>query len=98
MQCGWLLDRISRSLAVGRIALDRGMKSIVLNGKKIIVVMPAYNAAKTLRQTYDEIPHEIVDEVILVDDDSADATVALAKEMGLKVFLHRKNMGYGRNQ
>jgi glycosyltransferase involved in cell wall biosynthesis len=98
MQCGWLPDKISRSLAVGKIAPGRWMKSIVLNGKKIIVVMPAYNAAKTLRQTYDEIPHEIVDEVILVDDDSADATVALAKEMGLKVFLHRKNMGYGRNQ
>lgn len=70
----------------------------MLNGKKIIVVMPAYNAAKTLRQTYDEIPHDIVDEVILVDDDSADATVTVAKDMGLKVFLHKKNMGYGRNQ
>jgi glycosyltransferase involved in cell wall biosynthesis len=70
----------------------------VLKGKKIIVVMPAYNAAKTLRQTYSEVPLELVDEVILVDDDSSDATVSLAKEMGLKVFLHKQNLGYGRNQ
>jgi glycosyltransferase involved in cell wall biosynthesis len=70
----------------------------VLKGKKIIVVMPAYNAARTLRQTYSEVPLELVDEVILVDDDSSDATVSLAKDMGLKVFLHKQNLGYGRNQ
>lgn len=70
----------------------------MLKGQKIIVVMPAYNAAKTLRQTYSEVPLDLVDEVILVDDDSSDATVALAQEMGLKIFQHKKNLGYGRNQ
>jgi glycosyltransferase involved in cell wall biosynthesis len=70
----------------------------MLNNKKIIVVMPAYNAAQTLAQTYREIPLDIVDEVLLVDDHSSDATVALARELGLTVFLHEKNLGYGGNQ
>jgi glycosyltransferase involved in cell wall biosynthesis len=70
----------------------------VLNGKKITVVMPAYNAAKTLRRTYDEIPHEVVDDVLLVDDHSSDATVSLSRELGLTTFLHKRNHGYGRNQ
>jgi glycosyltransferase involved in cell wall biosynthesis len=70
----------------------------VLNDKKIIIVMPAYNAANTLARTYGEIPLEVVDEVLLVDDKSSDATVSLATEIGLRVFLHRRNMGYGRNQ
>jgi glycosyltransferase involved in cell wall biosynthesis len=70
----------------------------VLNNKKIIVVMPAYNAARTLAQTYGEIPLDVVDEVLLVDDHSSDATVALARELGLTVFLHEQNLGYGRNQ
>jgi len=70
----------------------------VLNNKKIIVVMPAYNAARTLAQTYREIPLDIVDEVLLVDDKSSDETVALAREIGLTVFLHEKNLGYGGNQ
>jgi glycosyltransferase involved in cell wall biosynthesis len=70
----------------------------MLNGRKITVVMPAYNAAKTLRRTYDEIPRDVVDDVLLVDDASADATVALAKELGLTTFLHKQNHGYGRNQ
>ena len=70
----------------------------MLNNKKIIVVMPAYNAARTLAQTYREIPLEVVDEVLLVDDNSSDATVALAREMGLTVFLHERNRGYGGNQ
>jgi glycosyltransferase involved in cell wall biosynthesis len=69
----------------------------MLNGKKITVVMPAYNAAKTLRRTYDEIPDE-VDDVLLVDDASADATVELARELQLTTFLHKRNHGYGRNQ
>lgn len=60
--------------------------------------MPAYNAAKTLAQTYREIPLDVVDEVLLVDDKSADITVAIAQELGLKVFLHKQNLGYGRNQ
>ena len=70
----------------------------MLAGKKITVVMPAYNAAKTLRRTYEEIPREVVDDVLLVDDASADTTVALAKELGIPTFLHKKNHGYGRNQ
>lgn len=60
--------------------------------------MPAYNAANTLRQTYGEVPADFVDEVLLVDDHSSDATVELAREMGLTTFLHRENLGYGRNQ
>ena len=70
----------------------------MMNGKKIVVVMPAYNAEQTLMRTYDEIPHDIVDEVIAVDDASSDGTVALAKSMGLKCIKHDKNMGYGANQ
>jgi glycosyltransferase involved in cell wall biosynthesis len=60
--------------------------------------MPAYNAASTLERTYTEIPAGIVDEVLLVDDKSSDATVELARQMGLTVFLHKRNLGYGRNQ
>jgi glycosyltransferase involved in cell wall biosynthesis len=70
----------------------------MLNGKKLIVVMPAFNAALTLRQTYSEVPLEFVDEVILVDDGSTDPTVSLSKELGLVTFLHKENLGYGRNQ
>jgi len=73
-------------------------EQVVLNNQKIIVVMPAYNAARTLAQTYGEIPLDVVDEILLVDDQSADITVALAQELGLKVFLHKQNLGYGRNQ
>jgi glycosyltransferase involved in cell wall biosynthesis len=70
----------------------------LLNGKKIVIVMPAYNAARTLQQTYSEIPLDVVDEVLLVDDSSSDATVRVARELGLTTFLHRNNLGYGRNQ
>src|ERR1700733_4205995 len=70
----------------------------MINGKKIVVVMPAYNAARTLERTYGEIPHDVVDKVILVDDGSSDSTVDLAGQMGLTVFQHKQNMGYGRNQ
>ena len=70
----------------------------MLNGKKIVVVLPAYNAELTLRQTYNEIPMDIVDDVILVDDHSNDATVALAKNLGIKTFSHSANLGYGGNQ
>lgn len=65
---------------------------------KIVVVMPAYNAAKTLEQTYRDIPKGVVDEVLLVDDASADATVAEARRLDLKVFVHPANRGYGGNQ
>ncbi len=70
----------------------------MLNGKKIIVVMPAYNAARTLEQTVAEIPRDIVDEILLVDDASSDQTVELANRLGLTVFQHERNFGYGRNQ
>jgi glycosyltransferase involved in cell wall biosynthesis len=70
----------------------------MLNGQKIIVVMPAYNAAKTLAKTVAEIPRDIVDEILLVDDASSDETVELANKLNLVVFLHEKNFGYGRNQ
>jgi glycosyltransferase involved in cell wall biosynthesis len=70
----------------------------MLNNRKIVVVMPAFNAGKTLVQTVAEIPREIVDEIILVDDASADETVEVANQLGLKVFRHQQNFGYGRNQ
>lgn len=60
--------------------------------------MPAYNAARTLLQTYNELPLDIVDDVILVDDGSSDSTIQLAQELGLTTFRHRENMGYGKNQ
>jgi glycosyltransferase involved in cell wall biosynthesis len=70
----------------------------MLNGKKIVVVMPAYNAERTLSLTYAHLPHEVVDHVILVDDRSADGTVSVARELGIITFVHRVNYGYGRNQ
>lgn len=70
----------------------------MLNNKKLLIVLPAYNAESTLEQTYQEIPLDIVDEVLLVDDSSADSTVSLAERLGMKTFLHDRNYGYGRNQ
>ncbi len=71
----------------------------MIHGKKIIVVMPAYNAEKTLRLTLDEVPMDIVDEVILTDDHSSDGTVAAARELGIaEVLVHPENKGYGANQ
>jgi glycosyltransferase involved in cell wall biosynthesis len=70
----------------------------VIRGKKVVVVMPAYNAGKTLRATCAEVPADIVDEIILVDDASRDETVLVAKDLGLKTVVHPKNRGYGGNQ
>jgi len=71
----------------------------MLNGKRIVVVMPAYNAAKTLEQTYADIPFDIVDEVILVDDASTDETVQVARALNIRhVIKHDNNKGYGGNQ
>lgn len=70
----------------------------MLNDKRVVVVMPAYNAAKTLMQTYSELPLDVVDDVLLVDDNSSDETVDLARSIGLITFHHRRNFGYGRNQ
>jgi glycosyltransferase involved in cell wall biosynthesis len=66
--------------------------------KRIAVVLPAYNAAKTLRQTYSEIPHDIVDDIILTDDASTDNTAQVAKELGIHTIRHDHNRGYGGNQ
>ena len=69
------------------------------NSKKIVVVLPAYNAALTLEKTYQEIPFDIVDEVILVDDCSNDSTIELGKKLGIKhIIQHEENKGYGGNQ
>ena len=71
----------------------------MIKGKKIIVVMPAYNASQTLEKTFSEIPHNIVDQVILVDDYSSDDTASIAKKIGVEIVIkHDKNKGYGGNQ
>src|SRR3974377_2250735 len=66
--------------------------------KKVVVVMPAYNAARTLRMTYADLPHDEVDLVIVVDDGSQAETVKIARELGLEIFVHNGNYGYGANQ
>lgn len=71
---------------------------MITSDRKIVVVMPAYNAAKTLKITYDDLPRGEVAEVILVDDGSRDETVRIAKELGLTVYIHTRNFGYGANQ
>ena len=70
----------------------------MLNGKKIVVVMPAFNAERTLRSTYEAMPHEVVDEIVLTDDASCDATAAVAKALGIRTIVHDTNRGYGANQ
>jgi glycosyltransferase involved in cell wall biosynthesis len=70
----------------------------MLNNKKIVVILPAYNAERTLEVTYAEIPFGIVDEVLLVDDASQDSTVTVARRLGINTILHERNLGYGRNQ
>ncbi len=70
----------------------------MFHGKKIVVVMPAYNAAKTIEQTYREIPLDIVDDVVVTDDASHDETVEVAKQLGLRTLVHETNRGYGGNQ
>jgi glycosyltransferase involved in cell wall biosynthesis len=69
-----------------------------LKTPKVVVVMPAYNAGRTLRLTYEELPKETVNTVILVDDGSTDATLDVARDLGLEVFVHNRNYGYGANQ
>ncbi len=70
----------------------------MFHGKKIVVVMPAYNAARTIERTYAEIPLDLVDEVVLTDDASRDETVEIAKRLGLRTLVHERNRGYGGNQ
>jgi glycosyltransferase involved in cell wall biosynthesis len=66
--------------------------------EKIVVVMPAYNAAKTLQKTFSDLPKDVVDLVILVDDGSSDETTAIARDLDLNLFVHDRNYGYGANQ
>jgi len=70
----------------------------MLTKPKVVVVMPAYNAAKTLHMTYADLPKDMVDLVILVDDGSSDETTRIARELGLELFVHNRNYGYGANQ
>lgn len=70
----------------------------MLQGQRIAVVLPAYNAAATLERTYQEIPQDLVDEVLLVDDASEDETVSIANRLNIKTFIHPANLGYGGNQ
>jgi len=70
----------------------------MISGRRVIVVMPAFRAGRTLEATWRDLPHDVVDQVILVDDASDDDTVAVARKLGLEVILHPANMGYGANQ
>jgi glycosyltransferase involved in cell wall biosynthesis len=70
----------------------------MIAGNKVTIVLPAYNAAKTLRRTYDEIPRDVVDDILLVDDASQDATVAIADSLAIATIRHDHNRGYGANQ
>ena len=70
----------------------------MFHGKKIVVVMPAYNAARTIEKTYREIPLDMVDEIVVTDDASDDETVEVAKRLGLRTLVHERNRGYGANQ
>ena len=70
----------------------------MINNKKITIVMPAYNAQATLKETFEAIPKDIADEIILVDDCSNDKTVEIAKSLNIKTIEHKRNLGYGANQ
>ena len=70
----------------------------MIDSKKVIVVMPAYNAEKTLIKTYNEIPRDIVDEIILTDDASRDNTIEIARKLNISTIIHNSNKGYGANQ
>lgn len=70
----------------------------MINGSKLVVVMPAYNAERTLVRTHAEVPHDIVDHIVLVDDNSRDQTATLARDLGIDTIVHAENMGYGGNQ
>ncbi|THD73091.1 MAG: glycosyltransferase [Bradyrhizobium sp.] len=70
----------------------------MLNGLKVTVIMPAYNAAATLEKTFNSLPKELIDDIILTDDYSTDATERVARSLGIYTILHTRNMGYGGNQ
>jgi len=71
---------------------------VAVDGRKVVVVMPAYNAGRTLESTYSDVPLDVVDEVLVIDDASHDDTVAVARRLGLTVYVHPENRGYGGNQ
>ncbi|MCS6935272.1 MAG: glycosyltransferase family 2 protein [Chitinophagales bacterium] len=88
-----------RKALTGYFTLARKSRNLMYNGKKVVVVLPAYNAEQTLEMTYREIPFDIVDEIILVDDASSDNTFQLAQKLGIDhVIKHEHNKGYGGNQ
>ena len=70
----------------------------MIHGRRVVVVLPAYNAARTLERTVVELPRDVVDDVLLVDDASSDATVEVARRLGLRTVVHPRNLGYGGNQ
>ncbi len=70
----------------------------MLNGRKVVVVLPAYRAEKTLERTYRDIPMDVVDHVVLVDDASSDHTADIARQLGIETHVHPRNRGYGGNQ
>src|SRR5689334_25125803 len=81
-----------------RRARKSGRFRAMMNGKRVMVVMPAYQAALTLERTLREIDRSIVDDIILVDDASRDDTVEVARRLGLRTIVHERNRGYGANQ
>ena len=70
----------------------------MINKKKIVVIMPAFNAAQTLKNTFKDIPHDLVDQIILTDDGTIDKTALIAQSLGITTFIHKENKGYGANQ
>jgi glycosyltransferase involved in cell wall biosynthesis len=96
---GWKFEWLAAANNSKTIRNFAGKSVNVIQGKKVVVVMPAYNAEKTLQQTYEEVPFGIVDEVILVDDRSKDNTAELGRKLGItRVIVHDVNKGYGGNQ
>src|SRR5499426_2041906 len=87
-----------RPVPVYTRAAENGRGPVVFHGKRIVVVMQAYNAARTIERTYREIPLDLVDDVIVTDDASGDETVAIARRLGLHTLVHERNQGYGGNQ
>jgi len=87
-----------RSFNRDKAGINRGRAGRAGRKPKVVIVMPAYNAAKTIEQTVADLPLDVVDEIIVVDDASRDDTVGLAKRLGLQVIAHPENLGYGMNQ
>jgi hypothetical protein len=97
--CVSCLDRTSRAqMSRTKWYVDDSNEYPMLNGLKITVIMPAYNAAATLKQTYDNLPKVLIDDVILTDNFSTDNTVEVSHSLGIHTILHTRNKGYGANQ